>query len=583
MRFESLKQPDLMEGDAEPVIRLSVDEAEGTITLSDNGIGMSREEVIDNLGTIARSGTAKFMEALSGDEKKDAQLIGQFGVGFYSSFIVADKVVVQTRRAGLSTAEGVQWTCTGEDEFTIETIDKPERGTRITLHLKEEDKGFANTWRLRSIINKYSDHIAIPIQMPASKADDEESGGEEWETINDATALWMRPRNEISDEDYKQFYQHVAHDFREPLTWSHNRVEGKYDYTSLLYIPSEAPFDLYQREAPRGVKLYVQRTFIMDDAEQFLPLYLRFVKGIVDSSDLPLNVSRELLQDSPAVSGIRSALTKRVLDMLNSLATEKPDDYLTFWKAFGSVLKEGLAEDFGNKERIAELLRFASTAAEEGQLVSLADYVNRMKSEQSKIYYLIAENREAALGSPYLEVFKKHNIEVLLLTDRIDEWMMSYLHEFDGKSLQNIAKGDLNLEGITDQGDETDSPEATDGSTDADSGLAEKIKGILGDAVADVKVSRRLTDSPACLVVGEQDLGVQMRRILEAAGQSVPDSKPTLEINPSHPLMTALTGSDEEKSRDLAWVIYRQAILLSGDDIDNPSEFVQQLNRLLVS
>ncbi len=576
LRYEALKNPSLMEGDGEPRIRIAVDEEAGTVTISDNGIGMSREEVIDNLGTIARSGTARFLESLSGDEKKDAQLIGQFGVGFYSSFIVAAKVVVETRRAGLSAGEGVRWSCDGEAEYTIESVNREERGTSITLHLKDEEKEFANSWRLRSIIKKYSDHIAVPIAM--AKPAKEEGGDTEWEVINDATALWMRPRNDISDDDYKAFYNHVSHDFRDPLTWSHNRVEGKYEYTSLLYIPSEPPFDLYQRDMPRGVKLFVQRTFIMDDAEQFLPLYLRFVKGVVDSSDLPLNVSRELLQNSPAVNAIRNALTKRALDMLDGLVADRPEDYRKFWDGFGSVLKEGMAEDFGNRERIAELLRFATTATGEGELCSLADYLGRVAEGQDKLYYLVADNLQAAKASPYLEVFRKHGIEVLLLTDRIDEWLMSHLTEFRGKPLVNIAKGELDLGGIT--GEAQDKPE--DDEKAAATPLTDKIASLLGDRVSAVRVSKRLTDSPACLVTGEHDLGVQMRRILEAAGQKVPDSRPALEINPSHPLMQRLETAEGDGAVDLAWVIYRQSLLLSGDQLDDPGEFVHQLNRLLL-
>ena len=574
LRFEALNAPELYEGDGEPRIRVSIDETNGVITIADNGIGMSREEVIDNLGTIARSGTAKFLETLSGDQRKDAQLIGQFGVGFYSSFIVADKVVVETRRAGLAADQAVRWSCHGEAEYTLEAIDKADRGTTIHLHLKTDEKEFANSWRLRSIIKKYSDHLAVPIAL--AKPATEEAAEVEWETINDATALWMRPRNEISEEDYQGFYQHISHDFRKALAWSHNRVEGKYDYTSLLYIPSEPPFDLYQRDSPRGVKLYVQRTFIMDDAEQFLPLYLRFVKGIVDSSDLPLNVSRELLQSSPAVTAIRGALTKRVLDMLDGLARDKPEDYRAFWDAFGAVLKEGMAEDFANRERIAELLRFGSTALEAGQLSSLADYVERMKTGQEKIYYLVADSREAALASPYLEVFRKHGIEVLLLTDRIDEWLTSHLHEFREKSLVNIAKGELDLGELAGDDASPPQPEADN------SPLAARIAELLGDRVSAVRTSRRLTDSAACLVVGEHDLGVQMRRILEAAGQKVPDTRPTLEINPEHPLIKHLESADGERARDLAFLIYRQALLLSGDELDNPGEFIQQINRLLL-
>ncbi|MFA5630670.1 MAG: molecular chaperone HtpG [Porticoccaceae bacterium] len=577
LRFEALQAPELLEGGADPGIRISFDSEAGTLTISDNGIGMSRQEVIDNLGTIARSGTAQFLEALSGDQKKDSQLIGQFGVGFYSSFIVADKVVVETRRAGLGADQGVRWTCEGEAEFTVEDVDKAERGTVITLHLKDDAKEFADAWRLRSLIKKYSDHIAVPISLPATKAEDE-SADEEWEVVNDATALWVKPKSELSDDDYKNFYKHVSHDFRDPLTWSHNRVEGKFDYTSLLYIPSEPMFDLYQREAPRGVKLYVQRTFIMDDAEQFLPLYLRFVKGVVDSNDLPLNVSREILQDSAAVTSIRTALTKRVLDMLESLVKDRPEDYGSFWEHFGSVLKEGVAEDFANRERIAKLLRFNSTtSANSDDRTSLDAYKSRAGDEHKKIYFLIADSYKAAASSPYLEIFRKKGIEVLLLTDRIDEWLMSYLTEFDGTPLQNIAKGELDF--ADEDGKESADDKPEEGKT---SPLTEKIKSHLGDEVEDVRITRRLTESPACLVGAEHDLGVQMRKLLEAAGQAVPHSKPVLEINPDHPLLTELAAQEGDRGEDLAWVIYGQAQLSAGEQLENPAEFVQRLNRLLL-
>ncbi len=579
-RFEALKDPALLEEAGEPEIRVSVDEEQGSVTIADNGIGMSREEVIENLGTIAKSGTAKFLESLSGDQKKDAKLIGQFGVGFYSSFIVADSVVVETRRAGLGEDAAVRWTCEGEEHYTLEPVTRPEPGTSVTLHLKEDEKEFANGWRLRSIIKKYSDHIGVPILMEKPAGGEEESKDAEWETVNDATALWTRPRSEISDDDYKAFYQHIAHDFRDPLAWSHNHVEGKLEYTSLVYIPSEAPFDLYQREAPRGLKLYVQRTFIMDDAEQFLPLYLRFVKGVVDSNDLPLNVSREILQNNQAVESIRNALTKRVLDMLDKMARDKPEDYAGFWEQFGSVLKEGMAEDFANRDRIAGLLRFSSTQEKDGgRKISLKDYLDRMQPGQDKIYYLIADSYSAATSSPYLEVFRKKGVEVLLLTDRIDEWLMSHLTEFEGKALQNVAKGELDLGELGDDKAEA-AKEEEDKSGEA-AGLVDKLKEILGERVADVRVSRRLTDSPACLVVGEQELGVQMRRILEAAGQAVPESRPTLEINPGHPLMARLADS-EDSQEDLAWLVYDQAVLAAGDQLENPAQFVQRLNKLLV-
>jgi len=577
LRFEALDKPEWLEGDPDPAIRISFDPEQGTLTIADNGIGMSREEVVDNLGTIARSGTAHFLESLSGDQKKDSQLIGQFGVGFYSSFIVADQVVVETRRAGASPDEGVRWSCHGEAEFTVETVAKAERGTAITLHLKADDKGFADQWRLRSIIKKYSDHIAVPVSLRTPRQGDEEGAEDKWEVVNDATALWVKPKNELSDDDYKNFYKHVSHDFRDPLSWSHNRVEGKLDYISLLYIPSEPQFDLYQRESPRGVKLYIQRTFIMDDAEQFLPLYLRFVKGVVDSNDLPLNVSREILQDSAAVTSIRTALTKRVLDMLEGMANNNPDDYRTFWEHFGSVLKEGLAEDYANRERIAKLLRFASTHSRDGKdLVSLEDYLGRA-GERKKIYYLIADSYKAAVSSPYLEIFRKKGVEVLLLSDRIDEWLMSHLTEFDGHQFQNIAKGELDLE---EGGDKAAADKDDDKS--ATSPLTEKIKGFLGERVEDVRITNRLTESPACLVVAEHELGVQMRRILEAAGQAVPETKPVLEINPDHPLMAIFAGDDQERAADLADVIYNQALISAGEQLDNPADFIHSLNRLLL-
>jgi len=579
LRFESLKAPELIEGDSASSIQISFDKDQGTLTISDNGIGMTREDAIEHLGTIAKSGTAQFIESLSGDQKKDSQLIGQFGVGFYSSFIVADKVMVESRRAGTAEEAGVRWISEGESDFSVETISKADRGTSITLYLKEDAKDFADQWRLESIIKKYSDHIAVPVSLLKEKPGEKEGeeSVSEWEVVNDATALWVKPKNELSDEDYKNFYKHVAHDFRDPVSWSHNRVEGKLDYISLLYLPSEPLFDLYQRESPRGVKLYVQRTFIMDDAEQFLPLYLRFVKGVVDSNDLPLNVSREILQDSAAVSSIRNALTKRALDMIESLGKNNADEFKTFWRHFGSVLKEGVAEDFVNKDRIAKLLRFASTSSDSADdLTSLEDYKARAGDEQKKIYYLIADNFKAANTSPYLEIFRKKGIEVLLLTDRIDEWLMSYLTEFDGTPMQNIAKGELDL----DDGEEAaDDEKAEEKSTP----LTEKIKEILGDKVEDVRVTKRLTDSPACLVVGEHDLGIQMRKILEAAGQQAPESKPVLEVNPDHPLMGAFGQDDKQRSEDLAWVIFSQAQLSAGEQLENPAEFAQQLNRLLTS
>ncbi|UTW45746.1 molecular chaperone HtpG [bacterium SCSIO 12696] len=586
LRFEALENADLFENDSELRVRISADSEANTITISDNGIGMSKEEIIDNLGTIAKSGTAQFLSSLSGDQKSDSQLIGQFGVGFYSAFIVADKVVVESRRAGDSADSGVRWSCEGEAEFQVEAIDRAERGTAITLHLKSDESEFANEFRLRNIVKKYSDHIAVAVEMakpeyPTGEEEEQEKEEKapEFEVVNSAKAMWTRSRSELKDEDYKEFYKHIGHDFQDPLVWSHNRVEGKLDYTSLLYVPAHAPFDLYNREAPKGLKLYIQRTFIMDDAEQFLPLYLRFVKGVVDSADLPLNVSREILQQTPAVDSIRSALSKRVLDMLGKLANKEGDDYQTFWNTFGPVLKEGPAEDHGNKEKIASLLRFASThTGNSDQTVALADYLERMKEGQEKIYFLTADSYSAAQNSPYLEVFRKHGIEVLLLTDRIDEWLMSYLTEFDGKSFQDVARGELDLGKIT---GEEDKPE-DDKPSEEQTALVERVKELLGDTVEDVRTSTRLTDSPACLVVGDQDVGMQMRRILEAAGQAVPESKPILEVNAEHDLLKQLdVEPDEDRAGDLALLMFEQAQLAAGEQLDDPSAFVQRLNKLL--
>ena len=580
LRFEALAKPELLEGGAELKIRLSFDTDAKTVTLEDNGIGMSREEVITHLGTIAKSGTADFLKNLSGDQKKDSHLIGQFGVGFYSAFIVADKVEVFTRRAGLSSAEGVHWASQGEGEFEVATIDKAERGTRIVLHLKSGEEEFADGWRLRNIVKKYSDHIALPIELPKEHHGDDKPTDVEWETVNRASALWTRPRTEIKDEEYQEFYKHVGHDFENPLSWSHNKVEGKLEYTSLLYVPARAPFDLYHREAPKGLKLYVQRVFIMDQADQFLPLYLRFIKGVVDSNDLSLNVSREILQSGPVIDSMKSALTKRVLDMLEKLAKDKPDDYKTFWKAFGQVLKEGPAEDFANKEKIASLLRFASTAGEgDEQSVSLADYLGRVKVGQDKIYYLTGESYAQIKNSPHLEVFRKKGIEVLLLTDRIDEWLMSYLTEFDGKQFVDVARGDLDLGKL----DSEEDKKAQEEVAKAKEGLIERLKGALGEQVAEVRVSHRLTDSPAILAIGEQDLGLQMRQILEASGQKVPDAKPIFEFNPGHPLIERLDAEpDEDRFADLSHILFDQAALAAGDSLKDPAAYVQRLNKLLV-
>ena len=582
LRFEALAKPELLEGGAELKIRLSFDKDAKTVTLEDNGIGMSREEVIAHLGTIAKSGTADFLKNLSGDQKKDSHLIGQFGVGFYSAFIVADEVEVFSRRAGSPASEGVHWSSKGEGEFEVATVEKAERGTRIVLHLKSGEEEFADGWRLRNIVKKYSDHIALPIEMPKEHYGEEKDkpAEVEWETVNRASALWTRPRTEIKDEEYQEFYKHVGHDFENPLTWSHNKVEGKLEYTSLLYVPGRAPFDLYHREAPKGLKLYVQRVFIMDQADQFLPLYLRFIKGVVDSNDLSLNVSREILQSGPIIDSMKSALTKRVLDMLENLAKDKPDDYKVFWKAFGQVLKEGPAEDFANKEKIAGLLRFASTAGEgDEQSVSLADYLGRVKDGQDKIYYLTGESYAQIKNSPHLEVFRKKGIEVLLLTDRIDEWLMSYLTEFDGKQFVDVARGDLDLGKL----DSAEDKKAQEEVAKAKEGLIERLKGALGEQVKEVRVSHRLTDSPAILAIGEQDLSLQMRQILEASGQKVPESKPIFEFNPAHPLIERLDAEpDEDRFTDLSHILFDQAALAAGDSLKDPAAYVQRLNKLLV-
>ncbi|WLH14195.1 molecular chaperone HtpG [Pseudomonas hefeiensis] len=582
LRFEALSKPELLEGGAELKIRVSFDKDAQTVTLEDNGIGMSREEVITHLGTIAKSGTADFMKNLSGDQKKDSHLIGQFGVGFYSAFIVADQVEVFSRRAGLAASEGVHWSSKGEGEFEVATVDKADRGTRIVLHLKSGEDEFADGWRLRNIIKKYSDHIALPIELPkeVTAAEGEEKPEVEWETVNRASALWTRPRTEVKDEEYQEFYKHVAHDFENPLSWSHNKVEGKLEYNSLLYVPARAPFDLYQREAPRGLKLYVQRVFVMDQAESFLPLYLRFIKGVVDSNDLSLNVSREILQKDPIIDSMKSALTKRVLDMLEKLAKNEPEQYKGFWKNFGQVMKEGPAEDFANKEKIAGLLRFASTQGDDGeQIVGLADYLARAKEGQDKIYYLTGETYAQVKNSPHLEVFRKKGIEVLLLTDRIDEWLMSYLSEFDGKSFVDVARGDLDLGNL----DSEEDKKAAEEVAKSKEGLVERIKTALGDAVSEVRVSHRLTDSPAILAIGEQDLGLQMRQILEASGQKVPDSKPIFEFNPAHPLVDKLDNEQsEERFGDLSHILFDQAALAAGDSLKDPAAYVRRLNKLLV-
>ncbi|MFL0796745.1 MAG: molecular chaperone HtpG [Cellvibrionaceae bacterium] len=584
LRFEALKNDSLFEGDGDLRIRITFDKDAKTLTLADNGIGMSRDEVIEHLGTIAKSGTAQFLENLTGDEKKDSQLIGQFGVGFYSAFIVADKVEVFTRRAGVSADQGVRWECHGEAEFDIETIDKADRGTTIVLHLKSDAEEFADDWRLRTIVKKYSDHISIPVEMQKIAHVDEEQKEEnaepEFEPVNNATALWTRPRTEVKDEEYSEFYKHISHDFEDPMHWSHNKVEGKLEYTSLLYVPKRAPHDLWNRDNPRGLKLYVQRTFIMDEAEQFLPVYLRFIKGVVDSNDLSLNVSREILQQDPAVESMKNALTKRSLDMLDKMAKKQPEDYAEFWKQFGEVLKEGPGEDFNNKEKIGKLLRFNTTASEgEAQDQSLEQYIERMKPEQENIYYICAETHATAAHSPHLEVFRKKGIEVLLLTDRIDEWLMSHMHDFDGKNFNDVTKGELDLEKF----DSEEEKQAKEKLEEESKGLIERVKAALGDDISEVRVTNRLTDSPACLVVGEHELNSQMRRILEQAGQTVPDSKPSLELNPEHPLVKKLDEEViEDRFEDISRVLLDQAKLAEGTSLNDPAAFVQRLNKLLL-
>lgn len=581
LRFEALHNPALLEGDTELKIRISFDKDANTITISDNGIGMSREEAISNLGTIAKSGTAQFLQNLSGDQKKDSRLIGQFGVGFYSAFIVADKVEVITRRADLPSNQAVLWESSGEADYAIADAEKAERGTTIVLYLKKGEEEFADGWRLRSIIKKYSDHISLPIVMAKEHfGEDAAEKPAEDETINRATALWTRSRSEVTDEEYTEFYKHISHDFNAPLTWSHNRVEGKLDYTSLLYLPGKAPFDMFNRDAARGLKLYVQRTFIMDDAEQFLPLYLRFIKGVVDSNDLSLNVSREILQKDPNIDSMKSALTKRVLDMLDKMATSEPENYQKFWETFGQVFKEGPAEDYANREKIGKLLRFATThtgAATQDQ--SLDQYIERMKEGQEKIYYVVADNHNTAKNSPHIEVFRKKGIEVLLLSDRIDDWLVGHLRDYKEKAFQDVTKGELDL-GSVETEEEKQQQEQAEKQFES---LTERMKKILDDQVTDVRITHRLTDSPACLVVGEDEIGSQMRRLLESAGQKVPTSKPTIELNPTHPLVIKLDQeADEDRFSDLAKVLFDQASLAEGGHLVDPAAYVTRLNKLLL-
>lgn len=581
LRFEALADPSLVAGDSELKVQVDFDAEQGTLTVRDNGIGMNRDEVIANIGTIAKSGTKEFFERLSGDQSKDAKLIGQFGVGFYSAFIVADRVTLSTRRAGMEVEHGVRWESDGTGAYTLETIDLPERGTEIVLHIREDERqDLLNLWRLRGIINKYSDHIPLPILM--RKAGEDGKPGDSWETVNKASALWQRSKSEISDAEYKEFYQYVSHDYADPLAWAHNRVEGRLEYTSLLYIPGKAPFDLWEPNQTHGIKLYVQRVFIMDDTEhQILPRYLRFVRGVIDSSDLPLNVSREILQGNRVIDQMRSGSIKRVLGLLEEMAEKEPEKYQNFWNEFGRALKEGPGEDFANREQIAKLLRFASTHSDtETQNVSLADYMGRMREGQDKIYYITADTFIAAKNSPQLELLRKKGIEVLLLSDRVDEWLTSHLHEFEGKALSSVAKGTLDLGSIETE-EERKSQEEIEKTAE---GLVERIKNALGDRVEAVRVSHRLTSSPACMVLGERDMALYMQQLLKQAGHEVPSTKPTLEINPTHPMLTRIE-SEKDASRFAEWssLLLDQAILSEGGQLEDPAGFVARLNQLMLA
>jgi molecular chaperone HtpG len=585
LRFEALDHPALYEGDSTLAIDVSFDKAARTVTIADNGIGMSREEAIEHLGTIAKSGTREFFSKLSGDQQKDAALIGQFGVGFYSAFIVADRVTVESRRAGLPASEGVRWESDGSGEYSVEPIERAARGTSITLHLRADEDDFLSSFRLKAILKKYSDHVSLPIRMRAEDWDAEKNEyvvKDDLETVNQASALWTRPKNEITDEQYKAFYKHVSHDYSDPLAWIHSKVEGRSEYTQLLFIPREAPFDLWDRERRAGIKLYVKRVFIMDDAEQLLPVYLRFVKGVIDSNDLPLNVSREILQESRDVRAIREGSTKKVLGMIEDLATNKPDDFTLFWGAFGQVLKEGLGEDHANKDRIAKLVRYASTHDDSGeQKVSLADYVARMKDGQDKIYYVSAESYEAAKNSPHLEIFRKKGVEVLIMADRVDEWALSYLHEFEGKQLVSVAKGDLDLGQLEDESEKAEQEKESGEFAD----LIARMKASLGDAVKDVRVTFRLTDSPSCVVADDGAMSAHLARMLKAAGQNAPEAKPILEINPHHALVKRLKedAADSARFDDWSRVLLDQATLAEGGHLENPAAFVRRMNTLLAA
>jgi len=590
LRFAALSEPDLLTSGGEPQVQIDFDAKKNTLTISDSGIGMTRDEVISNLGTIAKSGTAQFLESLTGDQKKDSQLIGQFGVGFYSAFIVADEVEVLTRKAGTPEDEATLWISKGEADYSIDAATKATAGTQITLHLKDEEKEYAESYRLRSIVKKYADHISIPVLMEkenfaAEEADDAEGAAEkptekEYEAVNQAKALWTRSRKDVKKEEYKEFYKSVSHDFEDPLDWSHNKVEGKLEYTSLLYVPARAPYDLWNRDSASGLKLYVQRVFIMDDAEQFLPLYLRFMKGVVDSNDISLNVSREILQKDPVVDSMRSALTKRALDMLEKMRKKDKDKYNKFWNEFGQALKEGPAEDASNKEKIAKLLQFTTTHSDaDAQDQSLEDYVSRMKEGQEKIYFLVAESAKAGRNSPHLEIFRKKGIEVILMHDRIDEWLMSHLQEFDGRQFQDITRGELDLGKLED-----DEDKEVQEKTEKEFGkLVERIKEDLGDKVKEVRLTHRLTDSPACLAVDDFDMGMQMRKIMEASGQAVPETKPIFEVNPTHPLVVKLDQEkDEDRFSDIVSILFGQAGLADGVQLEDPADFSTRLNKLLL-
>ncbi|MFZ9649079.1 MAG: molecular chaperone HtpG [Fluviibacter sp.] len=584
LRYEALANPALFENDPELGLRILLDAEAKTITIADNGIGMTKDEAIAHLGTIAKSGTKEFFSALTGDDQKDANLIGQFGVGFYSSFIVADKVTVRSRKAGAPANEGVEWVSAGEGEYTVSDIDHPGRGTEVILHLRPEQEDLINGWKIREILRKYSDHIALPIRMVKESWDEEtkamKATGEE-ETVNQASALWARPKSEVTEEEYKAFYQHVAHDYQEPLTWVHAKVEGRQEYTQLLYIPSQAPFDLWDRNARHGIKLYVKRVFIMDDAEQLMPTYMRFVRGVVDVADLPLNVSREILQESKDIEQIRSGCTKRVLGLLEELADNNADKYTTFWNQFGQLLKEGVGEDHANQARIAKLLRFATTTTDSPeQSVSLTEYVSRMKPGQDKIYYVTAETFQGAKNSPHLEIFRKKGIEVLLLSDRVDEWLVSHLRDFDGKALQSVAKGGLDLGELEDASEKQARAAAETSAKD----LVERLQKALGDKLKEVRVTHRLTDSPACLVADEHDPGANLQRMLKMMGQNAPEIKPILEINPQHPMLKKMELLPNEGGHfdDYASVLFDEALLAEGGQIEDPAGFVRKINKLML-